>query len=93
MAPIGAALATARDLRSFRAAAAGSGQQAAGAAAGASLAAALRRVAPADAFSAVPEPGRGLIISCPGYAPGSNASCSGGADPRGGGVALGSFAR
>jgi len=93
MAPLGAALATGRDLRNFRAAAAGSGQQAAGAAAGASLAAALRNVAPAGLFSAVPEPGRGLVISCPGYAPASTGTCSGGADPRGGGVALGSFAR
>lgn len=92
-APLAVGLATARDLRSFRAAAAGSGQQAAGAAAGGSLAAALRRVAPADTFSAVPDPGRGLVISCPTYAPGGNAACSAAADPRGGGVAIGSFAQ
>ncbi|MBP0466808.1 gamma-glutamyltransferase [Roseomonas sp. PWR1] len=92
-APLAVALATNRDLRLFRAATAGSGQQAAGAAAGATLAAALRRVAPGEVFSAVPEPGRGLIINCPGFAPAANATCSGQADPRGGGVAIGSFAR
>ena len=57
------------------------------------LAAALRRVAVADLFAAVPEPGRGMVISCPGYVPGSTATCIGAADPRGGGVAIGSFAR
>lgn len=90
-APLGVALATGRDLRSFRAAAAGSGQQAAGAAAGAGLAAALRRVPPADTFAAVPEPGRGLVISCPGYAPSGSANCTGTADGRGGGVAIGTL--
>lgn len=92
-APLAVALATGRDMRGFRAATAGSGQQAAGAAAGASLAAALRRAAPAETFAAVPEPGRGMVISCPGYAPSSTATCTGMADPRGGGVAIGSFAR
>ena len=92
-APLAAGLATARDLRSFRAATAGSGQQAAGAAAGATLAAALRRVPPAEIFAAVPDPGRGLVISCPGYAPSSTGTCSVTADPRGGGVAIGSFER
>lgn len=92
-APLAVALATSRNLRNFRAVAAGSGQQAAGIAAGAGLAAALRRVPPAEFFASVPEPGRGLVISCPGYAPSSTATCTGSADPRGGGVALGSFAR
>lgn len=92
-APLAVALATNRELRLFRAAAAGSGQQAAGAAAGATLAAALRRVAPNELFAAVPEPGRGLVITCTGYAPASNATCAGQADSRGGGVAIGSFAR
>jgi gamma-glutamyltranspeptidase/glutathione hydrolase len=92
-APLAVALATRRDFRSFRAATAGSGQEAAGAAAAAGMAAALRRVAPADLFAAVPEPGRALVISCPGYVPGSTGSCIGAADPRGGGVAIGTFAR
>jgi gamma-glutamyltranspeptidase/glutathione hydrolase len=92
-APLGVALATNRELRGFRAASAGSGQQEAGAAAGIAMAAALRRVPNADIFAAVPQPGRGLVISCPGYAPGSTSTCSGAADPRGGGVAIGSFAR
>ncbi|MBR0673413.1 gamma-glutamyltranspeptidase, partial [Roseomonas soli] len=60
---------------------------------GGTLAAALRRVAPAATFSDVPDPGRGLLISCPTYAPGGSAACSAAADPRGGGVAIGSFAR
>jgi gamma-glutamyltranspeptidase/glutathione hydrolase len=92
-APLGVALATNRELRAFRAASAGSGQQEAGAAAGGAMGAVLRRVPNADIFAAVPEPGRGLVISCPGYAPGSTATCTGVADPRGGGVAIGSFAR
>jgi gamma-glutamyltranspeptidase/glutathione hydrolase len=92
-APLAAALATNRELRGFRAATAGSGQQEAGAAAAVSMAAALRRVPVADIFAAVPQPGRGVVISCPGYAPGSTATCIGAADPRGAGVAIGSFAR
>jgi gamma-glutamyltranspeptidase/glutathione hydrolase len=92
-APLGVALATNRELRGFRAASAGSGQQEAGAAAGIAMAAVLQRVATADIFVSVPQPGRGLVISCPGYAPGSTSTCTGAADPRGGGVAIGSFAR
>jgi gamma-glutamyltranspeptidase/glutathione hydrolase len=92
-APLAVALATGRDFRSFRAATAGSGQEAAGAAAAVGMAAALRRVAPGDLFAAVPDPGRALVISCPGYAPGGTASCIGAADPRGGGVAIGTFGR
>ncbi len=92
-APLAAAIATNRDLRLFRAAAAGSGQQAAGAAAGAALAGALRRVGPNDVFAAIPDPGRALLISCPSYAPSGNATCAGLSDPRGAGVAIGSFGR
>jgi gamma-glutamyltranspeptidase/glutathione hydrolase len=54
---------------------------------------ALRRAPLTEAFAAVPEPGRSLLITCPAYAPGGNASCAAAADPRGGGVAIGSFAR
>ena len=92
-APLAVGLATNRDLRLFRAAAAGTGQQAAGAAAAGALAAALRRAPPGAAFSSIPEPGRGLVISCPTYAPGGNESCGAAADQRGAGVAIGSFAR
>jgi gamma-glutamyltranspeptidase/glutathione hydrolase len=92
-APLAVALATRGDLRGFRAASAGAGQQEAGAAAAGAMAAALRRTPTADVFAAIPQPGRGLVISCPGYAPGSTASCTGAADPRAGGVAIGSFAR
>jgi gamma-glutamyltranspeptidase/glutathione hydrolase len=91
-APLAAALVTGRDQRFFRASAAASGQQAAGAAAGAALGAVLRGATPGQVFGATPEPGRALVVSCPGYAPSSRASCSGAADPRGGGAALGSFA-
>jgi len=90
-APLAIGLATNRDQRLFRAASAGSGQQAAGAAAGGALAAALRR-AP-DVFGGIPEPNRNLVISCPTYAPGGNESCTAAADPRGAGVAIGSFGR
>jgi len=92
-APLAVAVATNRELRGFRAASAGSGQQDAGAAAAVTMAAALRRAPVADIFAAVPQPGRGMVIACPGYAPGSTATCIGAADPRGGGVAIGSFAR
>ncbi len=92
-APLAVALAARGDLRGFRAASAGSGQQEAGAAAAGAMAAALRRTPTADIFAAIPQPGRGLVISCPGYAPGSTSTCIGAADPRAGGVAIGSFAR
>jgi len=90
-APLAVGLATNREMRLFRAAAAGSGQQAAGAAAGGVLAAALRRAG--DAFGGIPDPGRGLVISCPTYAPGGNEACTAASDPRGAGVAIGSFGR
>lgn len=92
-APLAVAVATSRDMRNLRAVTAGSGQMAAGAAAGATLAAALRRVAPAGVFAGVPEPGRGMVLSCPSYAPGSTSTCFGSTDPRSGGVAIGTFAR
>ena len=60
---------------------------------GEELRAALRRAAPGDMFASVPDPGRGMVITCPSYAPGSNASCIGTADPRGTGVAIGTFGR
>ena len=56
------------------------------------LATALRRQPFENGFAAIPEPGRGLVLSCPAYMPGGNASCAAAADPRGNGVAAGSFA-
>ncbi len=56
------------------------------------LSTALRRQPFENGFAAIPEPGRGLALSCPTYVPGGNASCVAAADPRGGGVAAGSFA-
>jgi gamma-glutamyltranspeptidase/glutathione hydrolase len=91
-APLAVSLATNRELRAFRAATAGTGQQAAGIAAATMLSTALRRQPLENGFAAIPEPGRGLAMSCPAYVPGGNASCVAAADPRGGGVATGSFA-
>lgn len=90
-APLAVSLATNRELRTFRAATAGTGQQAAGIAAATMMATALRREPFENGFAAITEPGRGLAISCPAYVPGGNASCVAAADPRGGGVATGSF--
>lgn len=91
-APLAASLATNNTLRGFRAATAGTGQQAAGIAAAATMAGALRGQPLPNVFAAIPDPGRGLAISCPGYVPRGNDSCVAAADPRGGGVAIGSFA-
>ena len=91
-APLAVALVTNRELRAFRAATAGTGQQAAGIAAATMLSTALRRQPFENGFAAIPEPGRGMALSCPAYVPGGNASCVAAADPRGGGVATGSFA-
>jgi len=91
-APLAVSLATNRELRAFRAATAGTGQQAAGIAAATMMWTALRRQPLENGFANIPEPGRGLAVSCPAYVPGGNASCIAAADPRSGGVATGSFA-
>lgn len=91
-APLAVSLATNRELRAFRAAAAGTGQQAAGIAAATMMWTALRRQPFENGFASIPDPGRGLAVSCPAYVPGGNPSCVAAADPRGGGVATGSFA-
>lgn len=90
-APLAVSLATNRELRAFRAATAGTGQQAAGIAAATMMWTALSRQPFETGFAAIPEPGRGLALSCPAYVPRGNASCVAAADPRGGGVATGSF--
>lgn len=91
-APLAVSLATNNTLRGFRAATAGTGQQAAGIAAATMMSTALRQQPFANGFAAIPDPGRGLALSCPGYVPRGNDSCVAAADPRGGGVATGSFA-
>ncbi len=92
-APLAVSLATNREIRAFRAATAGTGQQAAGIAAATMMVTALRRQPFESGFAAIPAPGRALVLSCPAYVPGGNASCVAAADPRGGGVATGSFAQ
>jgi gamma-glutamyltranspeptidase/glutathione hydrolase len=92
-APLPVAILARPDLRRFRAAASGSGGQAALAATALPLAAVQRRGGPADPFVGVPAPGRGVVISCAGLVPANGPACIGAADPRGGGVALGSFGR
>jgi gamma-glutamyltranspeptidase/glutathione hydrolase len=37
----------------------------------------------------VPDPGRAVAVGCTGYLPSSGDTCSAAADPRGGGLALG----
>jgi gamma-glutamyltranspeptidase/glutathione hydrolase len=92
-APLPVAILARPDLRRFRAAASGSGGQAALAATAMPLAAVQRRGGPADPYVGVPAPGRGVVISCAGLVPTNSPACIGAADPRGGGVALGSFGR
>jgi gamma-glutamyltranspeptidase/glutathione hydrolase len=67
----------------FRAAVGGSGQNSAGLAAASGI---VQALAGGD-IAAVPEPGRANVISCPGYVPGSPATCRFTADPRGAGLA------
>ena len=92
-APLPVAILARPDLRRFRAAASGSGGQAALAATAMPLAAVQRRGGPADPFAGVPAPGRGVTISCAGLVPTNGPACIGAVDERGGGVALGSFGR
>jgi gamma-glutamyltranspeptidase/glutathione hydrolase len=75
-------------------AAAGSGQEAAPMAVAAALETVLLRERPAaDAFPAIPEPGRAQIGACPRYLPGWPQLCTTVSDPRGAGVALGATGR
>lgn len=92
-APLPVAILARPDLRRFRAASSGSGGPAALAATAMPLAAVQRRGGPADPYAGVPAPGRGVLISCAGLVPTNGPACIGAADPRGGGVALGSFGR
>lgn len=88
---LSAALAYNPNLRAFRLAAAGSGQQAAPmAVAGPAWQQLMRGVLPAEAVAqAVPEPGRVQLGACLNYLPGPPGRCTAVTDPRGNGVALG----
>jgi gamma-glutamyltranspeptidase/glutathione hydrolase len=79
---LAAGIASANDR--FRAAVTGTGQEGAGQAAVDAMEDVLHHQ-PAD----VPDPGRANIISCPGYVPGGEATCTASADPRGFGLANG----
>ena len=79
--------------RAFRAAAAGSGQATAPVAVAAALAGALRGAEAGAALAAVPEPGRGLLVTCPRTLPGVAEGCTAAVDPRGAGLVLGSADR
>ena len=73
------------NIREFRAAVAGSGQEGAALAVAAGVSGALRGGAPMPA--PVPEPGRANVISCSRYLPDSERSCGWAADPRLSGLA------
>lgn len=92
---LSAAIAYNPNLRAFRAAFAGAGQQAAPmAVAGPAALHLLRGVPPAEALAAgVPPEGRGQMGACLNYLPGSSARCVAVTDPRGAGVALGAVDR
>ncbi len=79
---LAASLAWNANRHAFRAAAGGSGQNAAGLAAAFAMAQAL-----GGGAAPVPDPGRANIISCPGYAPGEPSACRFTADPRMAGLA------
>ena len=82
------------NLRAFRMAVAGSGQEAAPMAVAGPLAAQMLRDASAEAgVQIVPEPGRSQIGMCPRYLPGWPSLCTTLSDPRGAGVALGATDR
>jgi len=88
---IAAAIGWNPNLRAFRMAVAGSGQQSAPMAVAGPLAAQmLRATAAGDAVVAnSPEPGRAQLAICPRYLPGRPQDCVAVSDPRGLGVALG----
>jgi gamma-glutamyltranspeptidase/glutathione hydrolase len=73
--------------RSFRAAAAGSGQAGAPLAVAVALINTLRTAQPMSV--PVPDPGRANVIACARYLPGENAACGWANDPRESGLAVG----
>jgi gamma-glutamyltranspeptidase/glutathione hydrolase len=91
---LSAAVAWNPNLRAFRMAVAGSGQEGAAMAVAGPLAAQMLRNANAEAaVQIVPEPGRSQIGVCPRYLPGWPSLCSTLSDPRGAGVAMGATDR
>lgn len=76
------------NVRGFRAAVTGSGQDGAALAVAVGLSNALRSNAAMPAM--VPDPGRANAITCSRYLPDNEGSCSSAADPRGDGLAVGS---
>ncbi len=85
---LAAAIAWNANLRGFRAAVTGSGQEGASLAVAVGLNNALRSNAAMPA--PVPEPGRANAIACSRYLPDNDASCSSAVDPRSAGLAAGS---
>lgn len=85
---LAAALAWNPNLRGFRAAVAGSGQEGAALAVAVGMNNALRGTTAMPAR--VPEPGRANAIACARYLPDSEGSCSWATDPRGSGLAASS---
>ncbi|WP_246526971.1 gamma-glutamyltransferase [Plastoroseomonas hellenica] len=93
-APLSVMLIQNTNLRAFRLAVAGSGQDAAPIAAAATALRVLRGEAPQAAIpAAAPEPGRVVAASCPRYLPGAGSECTAAADPRGSGIAVGTALR
>ena len=91
---LSAALGWSPNLRAFRMAVAGSGQESAAMAVAGPMAAQMLRDAGAEAaVQIVPEPGRSQIGLCPRYLPGWPSLCTTLSDPRGAGVALGATDR
>ncbi len=82
---LSAAIAWNQNKEVFRAAVAGSGQEAAPVAVASMMAQALSGAA----LRTVPEPGRANVVSCAGYLPGGEKSCIAATDPRGAGLAAG----
>jgi gamma-glutamyltranspeptidase/glutathione hydrolase len=85
---LAAAIAWNTNLRAFRAAVGGSGQQGAPLAVAAALENTLHNTAAMPA--PVPDPGRADVISCNRYLPDSENSCTWAVDPREAGLAIGS---
>lgn len=85
---LSAAVAWNANVRGFRAALTGSGQEGAALAVAAGLTNALRSTAAMPA--PVPEPGRANAIACARYLPDNEGSCSAAVDPRNPGLAVGS---
>jgi gamma-glutamyltranspeptidase / glutathione hydrolase len=86
---LAAAIAYNTNIHAFRAAVAGSGQEGAALAVADGMSNALRSSSPMPV--PVPEPGRANAIACSQYLPGVERSCGWATDPRGSGLAVGSF--